>query len=295
MNSTDALQASLKNARETFLNMLDSIVILDIGVIKEIKEDGRAYVASSTFIKGHPVIYEDAEVIYPGNVNGCYATSCAGSACLILIPKSCMPDSSNLKLYIGSTSYNRSGVKVMPIGNGTNNTVQTAFGNGGMYNITGQTYTVQFTDKDITFQRNDGRTTLSVDCEGQVYLSYRTNNGTYLINIEDGHITSSWLSKEKDVEWIDSLNSDGSRSFTQINPQQQSDNVLFSFSVAADGTVSFTMAQGLTLETKGDLVLTGASVAISATGTEDGQGNVTVDSAANKQVQVNGTNLTVDK
>lgn len=295
MNSTDALQASLKNARETFLNMLDSIVILDIGVIKEIKEDGRAYVASSTFIKGHPVIYEDAEVIYPGNVNGCYATSCAGSACLILIPKSCMPDSSNLKLYIGSTSYNRSGVKVMPIGNGTNNTVQTAFGNGGMYNITGQTYTVQFTDKDITFQRNDGRTTLSVDCEGQVYLSYRTNNGTYLINIEDGYITSSWLSKEKDVEWIDSLNSDGSRSFTQINPQQQSDNVLFSFSVAADGTVSFTVAQGLTLETKGDLVLTGASVAISATGTEDGQGNVTVDSAANKQVQVNGTNLTVDK
>lgn len=295
MNSTDALQASLKNARETFLNMLDSIVILDIGVIKEIKEDGRAYVASSTFIKGHPIIYEDAEVIYPGNVNGCYATSCAGSACLIFIPKSCMPDSANLKLFLGSTSYNRSGVKVMPIGNGTNNTVQTAFGNGGMYNITGQTYTVQFTDKDITFQRNDGRTTLSIDCEGQVYLSYRTNNGTYLINIEDGHITSSWLSKEKDVEWIDSLNSDGSRSFTQINPQQQSDNVLFSFSVAADGTVSFTMAQDLTLETQGDLVLKGASVAISATGTEDGQGNVTVDSATNKQVQVNGTNLTVDK
>ena len=108
MNSTDALQASLKNARETFLNMLDSIVILDIGVIKEIKENGRAYVTSSTFIKGHPVVYEDAEIIYPGNVNGCYATSCAGSACLIFIPKSCMPDSANLKLYIGSTSYNLS-------------------------------------------------------------------------------------------------------------------------------------------------------------------------------------------
>lgn len=282
MNSTDALQASLKNAREVFLNMLDSIVILDIGVINEIKENGRAYITSSTFIKGHPVVYEDAEIIYPGNVNGSYATACAGTACLIFIPKSCMPDTSNLKLYIGSTSYNRSGVKAMPIGNGNNNTVQTAFGIGGMYSITGQTYTIQFTEEDVTFQRSDGRTTLSIDCEGQVYLSYTTNNGTYLVNIEDGHITSSWLSKEKDRKWVDTLNSDGSRSFTQINPQQQSDNVLFSFSVDADGAVTFTMAQDLTLETKGTLALKGANVTINST-------------ADNSTVNINSGNAVVDK
>lgn len=266
MNSTEALQASLKNERERFLNILDSVVILDIGVIDVINENGRAHVTSSTFIKNRPVVYEDAEIIYPGNVNGSYATDCTGTACLIFIPKSCMPDTANLKLYIGSTSYNRSGVKVMPIGNGANDTVQTVFSNGGEYNIVGQIYSVQFTGADVTFQRNDGRTSLTVDCEGQVYLSYHTNNGTYLINIEDGHITSSWLSKDKDVEWIDSLNSDGSRSFTQINPQQQSDNVLFSFSVATDGMVSFTMAQGLTLETKGTLALKGANVTIDSTG-----------------------------
>jgi hypothetical protein len=282
MNSVDALQASLKNARETFLNMLDSIVILDIGVIDEIKENGRAHITSSTFIKNNPIVYEDAEIIYPGNVNGCYATVCAGTACLIFIPKSCMPDTTNLKLFVGATSYNRDGVKAMPIGNGTNNTVQTTFGVGGLYSITGQTYTVQFTGNDVTFQRSDGHTTLSIDCEGQVYLSYQTNNGTYLVNIEDGCISSSWLSKEKDVKWIDTLNSDGSRSFTQINPQQQSDNVLFSFSIAADGTVSFTMAQGLTLETKGDLVLRGA--------------NVTIDSTAdNSTVNINNGNAVVDK
>lgn len=282
MNSTEALQASLKNEREMFLNMLDSVIILDIGVIDVINENGRAHVTSSTFIKNHPVVYEDAEIIYPGNVNGSYATDCTGTACLIFIPKSCMPDTANLKLYIGSTSYNRSGVKVMPIGNGANNTVQTVFSNGGEYNIVGQIYSVQFTGADVTFQRNDGRTSLTVDCEGQVYLSYHTNNGTYLINIEDGHITSSWLSKEKDVEWIDSLNSDGSRSFTQINPQQQSDNVLFSFSVAADGTVSFTTAQGLTLETKGTLALKGDNVTIDSTGN-------------NSTVNINNGNAVIEK
>lgn len=282
MNSTEALQASLKNERERFLNILDSVVILDIGVIDVINENGRAHVTSSTFIKNHPVVYEDAEIIYPGNVNGSYAIDCTGTACLIFIPKSCMPDTANLKLYIGSTSYNRSGVKVMPIGNGANDTVQTVFSNGGEYNIVGQIYSVQFTGADVTFQRNDGRTSLTVDCEGQVYLSYHTNNGTYLINIEDGHITSSWLSKEKDVEWIDSLNSDGSRSFTQINPQQQSDNVLFSFSIAADGTVSFSTAQGLTLETQGDLVLKGA--------------NVTIDSTADgSTVNINDGNAVIEK
>lgn len=282
MNSTEALQASLKNGREMFLNMLDSVIILDIGVIDVINENGRAHVTSSTFIKNHPVVYEDAEIIYPGNVNGSYATDCTGTACLIFIPKSCMPDTANLKLYIGSTSYNRSGVKVMPIGNGANDTVQTVFSNGGEYNIVGKIYSVQFTGADVTFQRNDGRTSLTVDCEGQVYLSYHTSDGTYLINIENGHVTSSWLSKEKDVEWIDSLNSDGSRSFTQINPQQQSDNVLFSFSVAADGTVSFTTAQGLTLETQGNLVLKGA--------------NVTIDSTAdNSTVNINNGNAVIEK
>lgn len=295
MNSTETLQATLKNEREKFLNILDSVVILDIGVIDTIDENGRAHITSSTFIKGYPIVYEDAEIIYPGNMNGSYATNCTHAACLIFIPKSCMPNTSNLKLYVGSTSYNRSGVKAMPIGNGANNTVQTAFSNGGEYNIVGQTYSVQFTESDVTFQRNDGRTSLTIDCKGQVYLSYHTNNGTYLVNIEDGCISSSWLSQNKDRKWVDTLNSDGSRSFTQINPQQQSDNVLFSFTIAADGTVSFNTAQGLTIETKGALELRGASVAISATGTEEGQGNVTVDSAEDKQVRVNGTNLTVDK
>ena len=282
MNSTEALQASLKNERERFLNMLDSVVILDIGVIDVINKNGRAHVTSSTFIKNRPVVYEDAEIIYPGNVNGSYATDCTGTACLIFIPKSCMPDTANLKLYIGSTSYNRSGVKVMPIGNGANNTVQTVFSNGGEYNIVGQTYSVQFTGADVTFQRNDGRTSLTVDCEGQVYLSYHTNNGTYLINIEDGHITSSWLSKNKDRKWEDTLNSDGSRSFVQSNPQDEESDPLFSFTIAADGTVSFSIAQGLTLETKGNLVLKGA--------------NVTIDSTANDStVNINNGNAVIEK
>lgn len=248
MNSTEALQASLKNEREMFLNMLDSVIILDIGVIDVINENGRAHVTSSTFIKNHPIVYEDAEIIYPGNVNGSYATDCTGTACLIFIPKSCMPDTANLKLYIGSTSYNRSGVKIMPIGNGANNTVQTVFSNGGEYNIVGKIYSVQFTGSDVTFQRNDGRTSLTVDCEGQVYLSYHTNNGTYLINIEDGHITSSWLSKDKDRKWEDAFNEDGSRSLTLVNTSD-TDNPLCSIAIDKDGNVNI---NGASINLNGD-------------------------------------------
>lgn len=248
MNSTDTLQAALKNEREKFLNILDSVVILDIGVIDTIDENGRAHITSSTFIKGYPIVYEDAEIIYPGNMNGSYATNCTHAACLIFIPKSCMPNTSNLKLYIGSTSYNRSGVKAMPIGNGANNTVQTVFSNGGEYNIVGQTYSVQFTGSDVTFQRNDGRTSLTVDCEGQVYLSYRTNNGTYLVNIENGHITSSWLSKNKDRKWEDAFNDDGSRSLTLVNPSD-ADNPLCSITIDKDGKVNI---DGASINLNGD-------------------------------------------
>ena len=239
MTSTDALQAHFKNEREWFLNMLNSVIILDIGIIDVITPEGRANVTSSTFIGNKPIKYNDAEVIYPGNANGSYVSRCPGMACLIFIPKSCMPSIDNLELRIGATSYNRDGVKVMPIGNGAKNKVQALFSAGGEYSIIGQTYSVQYDESSVSFQRNDGKTTITVDGTGQMYVSRQTNTGTYNINIEDTGVTTTWLSQNKNVLWTDTLNPDGSRSLVQSNPDSEGDP-LSSVTIAPDGTVSIT-------------------------------------------------------
>lgn len=201
--------------REVFLNMLGSIALIDIGVIDSVDLNGRAHVTSSTFIENRPVKYSDAEIIYPGNAYGCYTTKCTGMACLIFIPKSCMPNISDLKLRIGATPYNRDGVKVMPIGNGSSNRVRAMFSDDGVYNIISKLYTVQYTEDSISFQRNDGKTTLTVDQLGQLSVTRRSDKGTLDVNVTDEGVTSTWLSQDKSVLWTDTLNPDGSRTIIQ--------------------------------------------------------------------------------
>lgn len=295
MNSNSILQDFFKNDRQVFTQMLESLTVLDIGIIRTVTEDGRANVDSSSFINGKPINYKDAEIIYPGNTNGTYGSASPGMACLIFIPRSCMPRINTLKLLIGATSYNRGGIKVMPIGNGAANTVQTMFTDGGEFGILGQAYQVQFNAYDITMQRRDGALAIAIDGKGQMYLNYKGTNCSYSISLEDGTLTKQWISKNGDVAWTDILNSDGSRTFVQRNPNESSSDPLFSFTISENGEVSFNIAQSVSLVSKGALTLQGTSVAISATGTELDQGNVTIDSASGKQVQVNGTGLTVDK
>lgn len=234
MDSTDTLQSFFKNEREKFLNMLESVALIDIGVIDSVDLEGKAHVTSSTFTNNRPVVYERAEIIYPGNANGCYISKCTGMACLIFLPKSCMPNVSNLELRIGATSYNRDGVKVMPIGNGTNNKVRNIFSEDGMYNILGQRYSIQFTENTVSFQRDDGSTSLTIDETGQLYVTRQTNTGTLNINIEDTGVTKTWLSQNKDVLWTDTYNPDGSRSFVLTD---STDTELASITIAADGTI----------------------------------------------------------
>lgn len=282
MNSAETLQDTFKNKRELFSSTLESFVILDIGVIEKVHGDGKARVVSSTFVYNKPVVYERAEIIFPGNPNGCYSSECINMPCLIFIPRSCMIDTNSLKLSMGAQAYSKDGVKALPIGNSIANNVKTYFGDGGDFSIIGQTYKVLFTGGDVTLQTNDGATSLVLGGQGQLYLLRQTDNGSLTINIEDGTVEKQWLSKDKDVLWTDTLNEDGSRSFVQSDPEDEEADPLFSITIDKDGTASITMAQDLTLETKGTLALKG--------------GNVTIDSTDDDStVSINGTNLVVDK
>lgn len=236
--------------------MLETLTILDIGIIKTVNEDGRADVDSSSFINGKPINYKDAEVIYPGNTNGVYGSASPGMACLIFIPRSCMTRVSNLKLLVGATSYNRGGVKVMPIGNGVANTVQTMFTDGGEFGILGQAYQVQFNAYDIALQRKDGALAMAIDGKGQIYLNYKGTNCSYSISLEDGTLTKKWISANGNVEWDDTLNSNGSRTFVQRNPNDNSSDPLFSLTIADDGTLTLEGAAAQTLTINGDTTIT---------------------------------------
>lgn len=289
MDSVDTLQAHFKNEREKFLNILDSIIILDIGTIEYVSPEGRATAVSSSFIDSKPITYADAEVIYPGNNYGCHQAACPGMACLIFLPKSCMPNVSNLKLRVGATSYNRDGVKVMPIGNGSNNNVSTVFSEGGNLSILGQEYSIVYGADSVTFQREDGTTALTVDGTGQMYVSRQTNTGTLNINIENTGVTKTWLSQNKDVLWTDTLNPDGSRSFVQSNPNDSEADPLFSMTIGADGTLTVNTASNINVSTTGDASVTADGNINASAGGDIGvstdDGNVAIDAST---IKLNG-------
>lgn len=248
MTSVDVLQAHFKNEREKFLNMMDSIIILDIGTITSVSAEGRAEVVSSTFIGNQPVKYSDAEVIYPGNQYGCHAAACPGMACLIFLPKSCMPKVSDLKLRVGATSYNRDGVKVMPIGNGANNKVKTYFSANGDYTVASQLYNIMMTGTDVTIQRNDDTTSITMDGEGQLYVK----SGQYSVKVEKAGVVKEWASQDNSVTWTDTMATDGSRTLVQ---KDSGDNVLSSVTIGADGTLTIHSASDIAVSTDGDAAI----------------------------------------
>lgn len=271
MNSTDVLNNSLKNEREMFLSKLQSFVILDIGTIVEVK-NGRAKVNSSSFIGGQQTIYDDAEVIFPGNESGAYDVECAGTPCLIFIPMSCMPNITSRNVRLRSASYSGAGVKVMPIGNAVNAIVKSRVGAGGVLSVLSKNYNISFNEDSINLERGDVAASVSMDETGGLHVIKQGQASTHYIDMVDGSTTSTWQSADKDVQWVDTLNTDGSRTFVQNDPRNEDADPLFSLTIDKTGKVQINTAADISVVTKGK-----ADV--------KADGNVTVDA---NQINLNG-------
>lgn len=271
MNSTDVLNNSLKNEREMFLSKLQSFVILDIGTIVEVK-NGRAKVNSSSFIGGQQTIYDDAEVIFPGNESGAYDVECAGTPCLIFIPMSCMPNIMSRNVRLRSASYSGAGVKVMPIGNAVNAIVKSRVGAGGVLSVLSKNYNISFNEDSINLERGDVAASVSMDETGGLHVIKQGQASTHYVDMVDGSTTSTWQSADKDVQWVDTLNSDGSRTFVQNDPRNEDADPLFSMTIDKTGKVQINTAADISVVTKGK-----ADV--------KADGNVTVDA---NQINLNG-------
>lgn len=271
MNSTDVLNNSLKNEREMFLSKLQSFVILDIGTIIEVK-NGRAKVNSSSFVGGQQTIYDDAEVIFPGNESGAYDVECAGTPCLIFIPMSCMPNILSRNVRLRSASYSGAGVKVMPIGNAVNAIVKSRVGAGGVFSILSKNYNISFNEDSINLERGDVAASVSMDETGGLHIIKQGQASTHYVDMVDGSTTSTWQSADKDVQWVDTLNTDGSRTFVQNDPRDEDADPLFSMTIDKAGKVQINTAADISVVTKGKADVTA-------------DGNVTVDA---NQINLNG-------
>ena len=289
MDPISALQDSLRTELELFRARLSSIAIVEIGTIEEVKENGRAVVHGSSFVGGVQTKYQDAEIIFPGNNAGTYCSSCVGATCLIFIPRSNMVDTVSRNIRFGSIAFDTDGVKVMPISNGTQDKIKVERDSEGSFNICTDSYIVSFSDSAVSVSSNDGTASVALDPNNDLHISRQTDNGSYYKDIVDGIVTETWISKDKDVQWISTLNSDGSRTLVQNNPQDTSADPTFSMTIDKTGAVTIGTAKAFTYETKDALVLKGKSVAIEST-----EGNVTVTTNSGT-FKVNDTNLEVEE
>lgn len=287
MISDRILQAGFRNERDQFAQTLQSFVIIDIGTIVSVSKEGRAEVQTNIFVGDKQVVYQNAEVIYPGNQGGGYTSAVAGTTCLIFMPRSCMPDITSQVVQFGSAVYDKAGVKVMPIANGSTGAVKTVFSTLGTFSIYSPDYSLSFNKDSIILQRTDGNVSITMDQKGSLYIEYMNDAGNELqYIIDESGIHKQWLSQNKDVLWTDTLNADGSRSFVQTDATDEEADPLFSITIAADGTASLGLTKGLTLETADALVLKGKTVSIEST---DGDTTITTDGVFN----VNNGNLEV--
>ena len=230
MNSEQTLQASLKNERAIFISTLRSLSLIDIGTIVSVKE-GRALVHGSSFSGGKQLVYQDAEIVFPGNRNGAYSTTCAGTPCLIFIPCSCMPHINDKKVRFTAPPYHKAGVKVMPIGNGVDNPISVKFDDSGTYSISSEKYGVVFRSDSMGVFRPDGASSIEMTDDGNIYVS-RQGDSSCVISIEDGQTTVSC--EQNHVQWDISVQ-EGKLLLTQ----KDANNVnLSSITIDASGNAS---------------------------------------------------------
>lgn len=287
----------MRTKQDKFLDQLGAYTLIDIGIIDAVNADGRAQVSTCRFSGGRQVVYNNVEIVYPGNTGGAYMSACAGTSCLIFIPYSCMPDTTAQKMRVGASVYSKDGIKVMPISNGQSLKVSTMFDTGGDWYVGNDIWKLQFAEYFISLSQGD---TLSVskDIDGAFHFYYKgKNSGAFTIDVTDEGIVKKYDASDGSVKWTSSMNTSGVVSFSQVD---SSDNVLSSLQIASDGAMTINVGKAtLSIDRDGKISVDsshtdGVSISsphkISITSNDD----IAITAGTGKQVKINGTNLTVD-
>lgn len=306
------VESLFRTENDQFADNLSMLYIIDVGTIVSIDANNRATVNTSRMIGGSIAQLKDIEVIGLGNNNGAFMVDGNNCACLILAPRTCMPNVRNTKINLTANPYDKGGIKALPISNGASMAVRATFTSEGSLTIVTDGYMVCFEKERIACTGVNGFT-ISLDDEGELYFYRKTEqSGELSYKIDDTGIIGSFTNSENTSIYDYSLLNTGVLTLTHKQPQAGQDPIILNqvsvnddgslsitasdkikITIDADGNISLTTEGTLGITSKGNMSLTSTegNIAIEST-----QGNVTIDSkATGKNVSINGTNLKVDK
>ena len=236
-NNESEFYASLfRGPMDNVLDVLSMLNLIDIGLIIEVDGEGRATVQTSKTSSNIPILLTNVEIVYPGNNNGAFTSSCAGCMGLIFAPRTIIPDIRDGKINATLPEYNISGIKVLPISNGRKLSVNHCFDADGSLHIYTEKYSF-----DCDFNSVAGMF-LTVSKDNTVTL-YRRNKDSGILDfkLSNEGITSKFTNtKATSIYAIDMLDT-GVLSLSHLQPQKNDDpKSLNSVVIGDDGQLTLT-------------------------------------------------------
>lgn len=277
-----------KTPMDNVIDVVDMLTIIDIGIIQSIDAAGRATVVSSKVMGDAPITFTDVEIIGIGNRNGGFISEGTGSACLILIPRSCMSNVKTLEVDWAAVVYGKAGVKAIPITNGVGLDVSAGFTSDGVFNIAGDSYVIACESNCVSYKQSG--VNISIGDAGAISLFRKPEqSGAFMMTLDNEGLYLSFVNSNGDSKYVFNMSDDGSLVITHIKPGSSDDEMLNQITIDSDGTMSIQLTKDLEIATDGALSLT--SKGDLTLGSSDG--NVAIDSGSGKKVSINGENLEV--
>ena len=314
MTSDDLLASSFSTEREQLLLSLKSLSIVDIGFVERIYADGSVQVASNQYVGGQRVIYDHAELVFPGNQSSVFSADCSGCPCLIFIPRTCVPHINTRTVKDSSLIYDKAGTKVMPIGTNTKKAgVNANLDSLGNLHIYSNTYDVYFSKDSVSLSQGT-LLSLAKDAEGNLQI-YRKNEvgGKAVLALGDEGLVSQCVDTTGKVSWTNQINPDGTASLTLKNENGEDDDQdKIAVVIDTEGTVTLRGKVTVTIDKDGNISLdTEGKVEVSAKDavtlsaeetldvsskkavTISSDDNISITAGSNKDVNANGNSKTL--
>lgn len=314
---------------ESIIDTLDMLMLIDIGIIQDIDANGRASVMTSKVSNGVPYILNDIEVLGLGNRNGAFIANACGGSCLLFAPRTNVPDVRDMNIDITTTPFSNANIKALPVSNGRGMYVNAYFNAEGTLTIATDNYQLSFAERKVSY--NAKGMCINITPNNKIYLYRRNeNSGVFEITMDDSGFITEFINMDKDSKYTLSLLDDGTFTIHHVQPgaSGSEDTELNTIAIAKDGALSVSVTDKVTvtidkdgvislstegnvsiestkgtlsLVSDGDMSLTSNNGKVSVQSKDElsvksTNGNIKIDSAtAGSSVQVNGTNLKVDK
>lgn len=199
---------------DQFVDTLNMLMVIDLGIIESIDVNGRATVTLSKIRNGSPVQLKDIEVIGFGNNNGAFTVDGAGCPCLLFAPRTTMPNLKDAKVDWSAPAYSKGGIKALPISNGRDLLVNACFSSDGSLNISSDNYLLNFGKDLISFIEKIGLS-VQITPAGDIQLYRRTEqSGIFRFTLSDSGISSSFKNSQGQLVYGTQVSEDGTLSIT---------------------------------------------------------------------------------